>query len=80
LSASYGVKTIILRDDCFTKGWPVLSNYTTWSPSAYIFAKDGRTWRDVFQQLKFFIVEILSSKQAESKAFPLLKIGNEFHD
>jgi hypothetical protein len=52
LAGAIGVPTLLIRDDWFRKGWPVLSESTPWYPSVTILGKEGTPWNHTFQKIR----------------------------
>lgn len=63
LAASLGIPPLVVRDDRFTRGWPVLTSSTPWYPSVTVFGREGRTWAEVFDSLRTWLE---STRRAQS--------------
>lgn len=52
LAGGLGVRTFVIRDDWFRRGWPVLSDRTPWYPNTQVVGRDGGSWDDVFELIR----------------------------
>ena len=58
LAGAMKVPTLLIRDDWFRRGWPVLSNKTPWYPATTVFGKEGRPWQEVFSEVEKKLLEV----------------------
>ena len=58
LAGAMKVPTLLIRDDWFRRGWPVLSNKTPWYPATTVFGKEGRPWQKVFSEVEKKLLEV----------------------